>query len=257
MPISLRHDENGIITEGKYTGQHVDDVGRYLEALEEARESNTTPPAKPKEEEETPEQRLARTNSNRNNDVVNLLSSTANRQEQDDEESFAASVDDYDEYRERIATMKKSMTPAQRVVRGVHKQMYLFIKVQSGEHASKLLGKGTPPPNADENEEIPETPPPAPIPEKKPVQTPPPTPKPAPPAARPTPGRTEPARASDKTALKPTARIERVAHGMGMKVEEYLKQLEARGVTQDDIDKGEVAPGGSSRRKTPYDYGTD
>jgi len=121
MPLNLRHDENGVILEGKYTGQHIDDVARYLENLENAlTESGTTPPAAPKEEE-TPEQRLARTNANRNNDVVNLLSSTANRQEQDDEESFAASVDDYEGFRERIAALKKSMTPAQRVVRGAHR----------------------------------------------------------------------------------------------------------------------------------------
>jgi len=44
---------------------------------------------------------------------------------------------------------------------------------------------------------------------------------------------------------------------MGIKVDDYLKQLEARGVTQTDIDKGEVAPGGNIRRKTPYDYGTE
>ena len=246
--------EDGIVKSGRFVGYHINDVMQYLEHLEKASAEGTPaaeppPPPPPPDPKATLEARAGA----RVDNVNQMAQATALRLEQDDEESFASTVGDYDQWRAKVAEIKKTTNPELRMQKGYHRQVYLFLKSQDPAVARQLLGQ--PPleePEPEEPEAEPEAPPP-------PVAPPPPAPKatPVPPAsAKATPAARAAAPATKASKLTATPKLAQMAAGMGMSTEAYLLKLEAEGVSQDTINamsQGQVngAPGG--RRRTVFD----
>jgi hypothetical protein len=273
MPdLALDYDpDTGIVRSGRFVGHHVNDVVTYLETLEAAVNADpkakegvvgNPPPAPPKPgtPPQTPEEQLAARSATRIQGIEHLAAATLLRQEQDDEEAFAATVPDYDKFRDKITEIKKTSPPHIRVQRGYHKGAYLFLKAQDPEMQRKLLGQEEPVHTDDEGnvveepvhvEEPPQpvisnTPPAAPVVKAVPPRA---------PAAKPTPAPRNVPPAQQKTKLKATPKIERMAATFGMSTESYMKQLEERGMTQNTVDEFSTGrqAAGATRRRTVYD----
>jgi hypothetical protein len=169
------------------------------------------------------------------------------RMEDDDEIAFKALAPDFDEFKPQIDELKKNMHPQQRIARGIHARLYEYLKMQKyPDLRAQLYGTAAPPPA------VPETPPAAP-PAAPPAPAPvaPTTPRPSPVAA-PTPGSrgTPPAPAVPK--IKASEKLTRMAAAARMSVDDYIKELEARGMSQEDVDRASApllrspSAGGSS-----------
>jgi hypothetical protein len=271
MPdLALDYDpQTGIVRSGRFVGHHVNDVMKYLETLEDSvnnlpkPEAQNPPPAAPppRKEGSSPEDELAMRSASRIQGIEALTAATMLRQEQDDEESFAATVPDYENFRERIAEIKKNTPPHIRVQRGFHRGAYLFLKAQDPEMQKKLLGIEEPP-AVDEGEDPGEEPPAPPVEEPPAPQQSeppaPPAPRPVPPrapAAKPTPAPRNNPPQQAKPRLKATPKIEKLAASFGMSTDAYLKQLEDRGFTQsqlDDLSAGRQTSAGTTYRRSVY-----
>src|SRR5688572_10707025 len=233
MPLPAT-DANGIITEGKFAGLSIDEVFGFAETVAsvpgaEPPKPKTAPPANP-----NPNDTLANAAANRLSPMEQF---TFAQFEQQDEETFAASVPDYATFKPKIDEMKKTMSPAQRAQRGFHKFAYQNLKVAGdADLQSKIFGTRAPepPPPAPEAGDPP-TPEAPPAPPQPPAPPAPPTPKPTPaPVAPPTPRNAGNPPAGPK--LKATAKVLALAETWGMPINEYLTQLEAQGMTQEDVE---------------------
>ena len=259
--MALELTPEGIIKSGRYAGHHIDELADFAESLENAGlEAKPAPAGGEKKPEAKPgDATLAERSGARLTAVQDLTVSTAVRLEQDDEEAFAATVPDYEKYREQIAKAKKSLTPQQRTFRGLHKNMYLGARMQEKDVQDRILGVqpvaqadgdgGEAEPEAEVEAPVKEEAKPAPKLEQiKPKAV-------APISAKPTPvGREK--HEERKAKLKDTnGKLARVASAMGMGLAQYLLQLEDRGVTQDTLDKEtqtRTEGAGATRRSKVY-----
>ena len=257
----------GVITEGKYAGQHVSSLTQYAESLEQQLTSAQSDPqitpgeAVQQKEPETPQSRLADHAQSR---ISSVSDAASDRLEQDDESEFRTELAslgvDYDkDWKEKVDTIKANVDPKMRVSKGVHKLIYTQLRTQEPQSFARLHDAG----EVQEEEEVVEE-------EVQETQTAAetqqeiaeqakPQPKPVTPASvSPTPaGRTTRAKKADKTPLQATQKVERLAQEWGMSTDEYLKRVHQRGVTQDDIDRESVTraerPG---RMKSVFDRST-
>lgn len=263
-------DADGNITEGRFKGRHVDQVMEYLEHLESAvdedPEKKAAAPQVPVVKLPAAEELAARSKE-RISGVEALAQAGAQRAVQDDEEAFAATVRDYDakfgttdkSIRTLIGEIRSKTPLAQQMLRGWHKQAYMYLKQQDPKIQAQILGvvaegEAEPPPDPDV-EEAPQVEEPAAtaVAEVAKVKI---VPK-AVPSARPTPaGRVE-AKAKERVPkLKADAegKIGRVAAAMGKSVAAYLLDLEDRGVSQEQlVTMSMKGTSNSSRRKSVYD----
>jgi hypothetical protein len=244
MP-NIEVDENGIIKAGRFAGQHFSRVIDYAETLEMAvgtppepvdPPAPTDPAAPPKDPKDVLAEHAARR-------VDPYAMMTVQRLEADDEAAFSATISDYEKYKERIGKLKENLPPFQRMQKGLHKFLYGTLKLQEPEVQATLYGKAEttpsppspPPPPSDAPPE--ETPAPPPTPPPTPPSPAPPTPRPAPPTVPPTP----PSRTTTPPATKPklvaTDRVARMARACGMTTDDYLRQLEEAGWTQDRLNE--------------------
>jgi hypothetical protein len=270
-------DKDGYILDGKFAGRHIDTVLAYTESLEAAVETGQ-PPKAPKGK--TPAEELENANRGR---VDNTHALTNQRLEDDDRAAFIARVgsEEAGKYLERIQGVLKTLHPNQRVVKDVHWAVYVQLKSQEEGFAERLLNKpvvppvAPPPASENSDEETPEEkeareaedravelrktadakkktsqpsggapPPPAP---PKPAAAPPrAVTAPPPPAGR------APASGEKKPKLVANEKIKRAAREWGMPIDKYLLDLEARGYTQEDLERGS-APREETRRKSVFD----
>jgi hypothetical protein len=281
MPEALDYDkETGVIRSGRFVGQHIDGVMAYLHSLEDAMaagQSSTTPsigtspeappqPPRPK----TPQEELATASAER---MGSLHLFTAQRLEQEDEAAFVATVteEEFAKYKPKIDQLKASCSIEQRMSKGLHKLLYMNLKMQEPEFQKRVFGPEAPPVPSGalaegEGEGEGETPPagntpPAaapPVPATPPAAPPVTGAQPVPPAAPaslpPTPAARSSAPQPRKPKLKATPKAERLAREYGMAINEYLLLLEDRGTTQAELEavsiRKEDAPG---RRRSVYD----
>jgi hypothetical protein len=250
-------DANGMVTAGPYAGYALTEVMEYLEskagpATPPKKDEPATPPAS-----DTPESELDKRATARMQPLVDAQAALNNRLEQEDEEQFSSTVKDYDKkfmatdktIRQIITEHKKTLHPAMRVTKGIHRQLYLLVKQQDPTHASKLLQ--TEEEEVVTEEETTEELPPAEIPVTPPKKT----PKAAPPAvAPPPPVRKQPA-AVPGSKLKGNSKTEAAAKAFGLEHDEYLKRLEQNGTTQDTLDAMSInrKAAQAAGRKTVYD----
>jgi hypothetical protein len=244
-------DAEGKFTDGKYKGYTPDQVAQYTETLEAAVNEGKEPPPAPGAETPDPNKTLTNKSAARLTPLEQHVVQQNQRLEQDDEDAFSASVDDYDDkpegkeqtYRQLVAEAKKNLPLAQKLLKGIHKHLYMMIKQQDPEVQKRLLGRS----KAAEPPVEPVTPP---APPEAPKQE---KPKAVPPvSATPTPApRAEPTK-EKKTTLRGNAKTEKAARSLGRTHEEHLLRLEENGVTQAEIDNA-VAPRASTRRETVFD----
>lgn len=243
-------DANGIVTEGKFAGLHIDEVFTFAETMATADASTRPPATPPAPAHQDPAAALAVAAAAR---VTPMESFTLQQFEQQDEAAFAATVPDYETYRPKIAELKKGMAPMQRAQAGAHRFMYSHLKLQDNAEAqAAVFGRPAPvePPPPVETSNEPPAPPPPPAAPPAPPAVPPGARTPsAAPAAPPTPAR-PPAPPSRVPKLKATAKTLALAERWGMPIAEYLLQLEDQGVTQESMDSVSVPQtraSGSSR----------
>jgi hypothetical protein len=254
-------NEQGVITRGRFAGQHVSALAQYAENLE-AQLSSDTNTGTPKSEA-TPQERLAAHSGDR---LSSVADAATQRLELDDEAAFKTELQtlgvDYDkEWKGKIDTIKNGMNEQMRVSKGVHKLIYTQLRTQEPDSFAKLHGtqeavpeevveeveEETTQTSAEVTEEIKE--------QSKAA----PKPKAVAGGVAPTPGsRTATAaKKEQKVPLQATAKVERLASEWGMTADEYLKRVHARGVTQDDIERESVTraerPG---RMKSVFDRNT-
>jgi hypothetical protein len=275
MPFQV--DSQGIITEGRFQGHHIENVASYAESLEETIKSGASPsspapsaPAAPAPRP-SPEQALQQQAGQRVSAVESL---TAQRLEQDDEAEFARMVPDYETpipntnppitIRQAVWHLKASLPMGQRIQKGIHATLYGMVKQQTDQKARAAI-YGTPPPvekPAEEDEDdaeteaTSETPAPAPRAATPPASSPAvrPVPKAVSPVASPTPTRRDSGSKVKKPTLQASDKVAKMARTMGKPLDAYLLELEASGYTQSDIDRmAEARPAQSARRRTVYD----
>jgi hypothetical protein len=249
----LLTDANGLVTEGKYKGRHIDEVMDYLESLENAA-NEERPPAPPPAP--APADPPAPPGAARLTAFEGLATATAARLEQDDEADAIATIPDYAEYKPRIDEMKKKWFPAARAQKGVHKQAYIFLKSNEPGAIDKLSGKTPPPPAAppvdgeelEPGQEAPPPAPPAPPANKEKVG---PKAVPPPASARPTPSGRSGAPAARTPKLKDThGKLSRMAAAFGKGLDQYLIELEDAGMTQESIDLNSLPRTAGGVRRT-------
>jgi hypothetical protein len=262
---------NGIITTGRFTGQHVSNLAKYAENLE--KELSTPAPQTgaqaPAQEEASPQDRLAQHSQNR---ISSVGDAASQRLELDDEAEFSRELHglgiDYGaDWKQRIDQIKSGMPENVRVAKGVHKMVYMQLRTQDPESFARLHNTPDAAPAVEEPEEGQEE-----AQEEAQLETAAAvteeikTAEPAKPKARavtpagvsPTPGTRGTAKKKDSVVpLQATSKVERLASEWGMTTEEYLKRVHARGVTQDDIERESVTraerPG---RVKSVFDRST-
>lgn len=231
-------DEHGIVRSGPFAGLKAEEVFEFAEASaaskREAEGHGQPPPAR------NPAETLSAAAKART-DPMNTF--TFAQFERIDEDNFSKTVPDYDKYKEKIANVKKTMTPDQRAQQGVHKFIYQNVRMDDPEVQKVIFGTIPPPgvveeppdaevPAVSEEEEAPAAPvaPPA----KAPVAKA--TPKSVPsPVAKPTPRSTAAPPAVVKSTLKATPKVIALAERYSMTVDEYLGHLEAQGYTQEQL----------------------
>jgi len=255
-PNLLTTDADGVVTSGRFKGHKLSDVLEYAQSLEAA----VGPPepvaaaAAPKAD---PAAALAAHAVGRVDNSTLLM---MQRLEADDEAAFAATVTDYDKYRDEVTKMKQTMTPDQRVQKGVHYFVYSMIKAGTDPATKAVIMGQAPPvapveaPPAPPAEEPPAAPPPvvaAPVSVSAPAPV---KPKAVPPSAAATPAARK---AAEPVARKPklvaTDKLKRQASAFGVAVEEYLLRLEDQGITQEEITASETRTSRNNRRETVYD----
>tara|TARA_R110000824_G_scaffold401148_1_gene610920 strand:+ start:191 stop:979 length:789 start_codon:yes stop_codon:yes gene_type:complete len=251
-------NEQGVITRGRFAGQHVSALAQYAENLETQLSSDTkTEAPKP---EATPQERLATHSKDR---LSSVADAATQRLELDDEAEFKTELQDLGvdyskDWKSKIDIIKNGMNEQMRVSKGVHKLIYTQLRTQEPEafaklhssqeaesiEAEELVEEETPQAVAEEIKEQSKA-----VPKAKAVVG----------GVSPTPGsRTAAAgKKEQKIPLQATAKVERLASEWGMSSEEYLKRIYARGVTQDDIERESVTraerPG---RMKSVFDRNT-
>jgi len=221
MPLDL----NETITEGEFAGLTVKQLMEHTTAVNAALAEGRQPPAAPAPAAPPPSP-AARLDADASERVDHALMFTWQRMEQDDEASFASTVPDYEEYRADIDAAKKNMTPQARVTRGVHARLYEYKKLEKHpELRAQIYGAVQPP-----------TDPPAP-PVPPPVPPPPAVPRTPSPVAAPTPGGRGTPPAAPAAKIKVTTKITQLAAAARMTTDDYIKELEERGMTQEDVDR--------------------
>jgi hypothetical protein len=253
-------DEQGIVQTGKYAGYHISDVIGYAEALDAAAEkpqaSGGGTPDRPTAA--TPAERLHRDAEGR---VDNFAKIAAQRFEQEDEAEFRSSVSDYEKFKPAIDEMKKALQADARIQRGVHRMLYIYAKQADPEFQKRLFEPAAEEPTADE--ELSETPAPPDEPsepeEEKVEELKPPRPKavPSQATAKATPAtRTAPQAVPPKPKLRASDKVLRYCKQMGLEPSTFLRSLEARGFTQDDLNQFNEGkrPSIGGGRKSVYDY---
>jgi hypothetical protein len=264
----------GMVIAGPYAGYKFDEVQEFLETRAAAApplsEEAAPPPAEDKPgkkpatppKPKTPEEELQDRSNGRVEGLSQAVLAQNTRLESDDEDVFSGTVTDYDKefgttkktIRVLVADMKKSMAPAQRIQRGIHRQLYMLVKQQDPEVQKRIFEQ---PPVAPPAEGEEETPPPAPPVEEKPAA--PKQPKAAPGSSAPPtpPGRPANDSKTPKPKLKGNEKTERAARAFGMTHDSYLLRLEEQGESQVSLDamtinrKAAGTPGG--RRTTVFD----
>jgi hypothetical protein len=249
-------DEHGIVRSGPFAGLKAEEVFAFAEATASSRrESGETnePPAP------TPADKLKAAADARTSPMNQF---TFAQFEKIDEDNFSRTVPDYDKYKDKILSVKKTMSPDQRAQQGVHKFIYQNVRMEDPEVQKVIFGTipppGEKPPKVDDdgNPIVPETPPenaaPPPTPEDpKPPAAPRPAPKPVPPpVAKPTPrsAGVPAAAATPKPTLKATPKVIALAERYSMTIDEYLGRLEEQGYTQEQLNNLSLP---SSARATP------
>jgi len=227
-------DEHGIVRSGPFAGLKAEEVFAFAEASAASRrEAEGEPPAPA---QKTPADAL-KDAARARTDPMNAF--TFSQFERIDEENFSKTVPDYDKYKEKIANVKKTMSPDQRAQQGVHKFIYQNVRMDDPEVQKVIFGV-IPPPEAPQNEEVPEGEEEQPeAPEPKPET--PPAPKPAAkavpsPVAKPTPrSAATPAAVAKSSSLKATPKIIALAERYSMTVDEYLSRMEEQGYSQEQL----------------------
>jgi hypothetical protein len=253
-------DEHGIIRSGPFSGLKAEEVFAFAEASaasqKESGEGDGRPPAPKNPADTLKDAARART------DPMNQF--TFAQFERIDEENFSKTVPDYDKYKEKIAAVKKTMSPDQRAQQGVHKFIYQNVRMDDPEVQKVIFGvippPGTEPPPDDEVPPVPDEEAEAEAPDNEPPPPPPkkPVAKPVPsPVAKPTPRATVAAKPVAKSALKATPKIIALAERYSMTVEEYLAHLETSGYTQEQLNNLSLPSSAraqpSSRPRSIYD----
>jgi hypothetical protein len=262
-------NKDGVITSGRFAGQHVSSLAQYTESLEreltsdsraqpqtgDARQADAPQPASPQE-------RLAAHSGTR---LASVSDAASQRLELDDEAEFSSQlgelgVDYTKEWKAKVDQVKQGMNDQMRVSKGVHKMIYTQLKTQEPDTFAKLHGTGqaeaVPTEEAEEEETVTAAEVQEEIKAAEPVKV---SPKPVTPGSvSPTPAaRTTQKKKEAKVPLQATNKVERLASEWGMTTEEYLKRVHTRGVTQDDIDRESVTraerPG---RIKSVFDRST-
>src|SRR5262245_11069970 len=125
-------NDQGIVTSpSRWAGRHANEVMDYLEGLEAAITTEAPPAPTPQAETppapaaETPAERLARLARERTDPMQQAL---LGRFVQDDEDAFAATVQDYEKYKEDIHKVRANLQPAQLMQRGLHRTLYINVK---------------------------------------------------------------------------------------------------------------------------------
>jgi hypothetical protein len=246
-------DPQGYIQTGRFAGQHISTVARYAVQLEEMVGKDSPPAEQPKPPGKPDPNKVLLEHSKDRVDAATAL--TWQRLEADDEAEFSATVPDYEKHKEQIQNMKKTIAPPQRIVRGLHK--FLYMTVRSSDPAVQAVIFGTKkeePAQPKEGEDKPAQGAEAAVPVEPPA---PPVvhPKAAPPSAAPTPvSREAPASAQRKPKLKATDKVIKAARNWGMDLDEYLILLEDQGTSQDELNA--ASQGAETRRQhrsTVYD----
>ncbi len=253
----------GMITAGPYAGHTLEEVTEYLEAKALQAPAKTggdpaTPPAGGTPAEPlTPEQQLAAKSSQRVDGLAATVEAQNARFEADDEAEFAATVKDYDTVfrdtkltiRQLVANFKKSLAPAARIQKGLHRQLYMMVKQQDPDVQRRIFEEAPPA----------ETPPAPPAEPSTPPATPPPPPPKVPPVAAPPtpPGRPAPPPSGEKKSkLTGNHKTEAAARSFGITHDAYLLRLEENGQTQESLDAMTInrkVAGTPGRRQTVYD----
>jgi hypothetical protein len=249
--------EGNITTPGRFQGRSLDEVMNYLDGLEAAvTNPDKPPPAPPNKEpakEPTAAERLAASAANR---IDPLQAMTLQRLEQDDEAAFAATVTDYEVYREKINKLKESIAPQYRAQKNLHRTLYINVKSQDESIRRRIYDpvekKVEDPPAGEEAPPSPGAPPAAAV-DPPPARS---GPKAAPPMASPTPGNRPPPKVDEK-ARKPkliaTDKVRSLCRQLNQDVDKYLIRLEDQGMSQSDLDTAGQLGKREEGRKSVYD----
>jgi len=240
-------NSDGIVTSPpRWAGRHINEVLDYMEGLEQALTSEPSAPAPAPPSAETPAggeappktptaiERLAASAAARMDPVQQAMLTRAIN---DDEDSFAASVPDYETYKEDIHKIRAALAPAQLIQKGLHRTLYINVKTAKDKSVLErvfqpVTAASAPPPPAE-----PPASPPVAAPTTEPVIPRVATPRPAPPMAPPTPAaRVPPTAEPAKAKLVATAKILEFCRQTHQDVDKYLLKLEANGTTQADLD---------------------
>ena len=244
--------KDGVYLTGRFAGRTVQEVAEYASTLESELDGRAKPPVAapttqtPPQPPATPETRLNEQGGGR---VASVLGEVTNRIEAEDEEAFASSVSDYADFKDRIKGLKGQMGPEARLQKGLTETIYWNLKMQDPEVRARMrksMGVVTPLEEHKEEEVPPAPDPPAP------------TPTPQAPLSRtsraipaPSVPPTSPTRtvvASKTPQLVAPDKMVKAAKAWGIPVEEYLTQLQERGMSQEDIDRESASR--ETRRKS-------
>jgi hypothetical protein len=226
-----------VVSPARWAGRHVNEVMDYLEGLEAAVTNDIrgetppaeTPPAETPKEPQTPQERLAAAANARMDPMQQAF---LHRAIIDDEDTFAATVTDYEKYREDIHKVRANLQPAQLMQRGLHRTLYINIKTTKDKSVQDRVFApvevtAPPPPNAE---------PPAAVPAAPAVEPQRVGPRPAPPLASPTPAARAAAPAPERKAkLIASDKVREFCRQTNQDVDAYLLRLEESGMTQEEI----------------------
>lgn len=262
MADEVKMDKDGYILEGRFAGKHISTIVTYAQSLEDAIPEEDRP--KPKAKPTTPADELERHATGRVDTATALM---AKRFLSDDEQSFRATVGEevWKKYGENIGKIAASLAPAQQMQKGIHWAIYIQMRAGDPEFVKSVLAQ----PKEEEHQETEEEkaareareaegdeeqPP---VPEKKAAAPPPPppvkpVPKAAPPTVPPTSRDRTPPPSQKKPKLVANEKIIHAARVWGTTTEAYLLQLEARGVTQAELETISI-PKEETRRKSVFD----
>jgi hypothetical protein len=254
-------DEHGIVRSGPFAGLKASEVFEFAEASAASRRESG---------EEEPRTPAAKSPADTLKDAARARTDPMNQFtfaqfERIDEDNFSKTVPDYDKYKDKIAAVKKTMSPDQRAQQGVHKFIYQNVRMDDPEVQKVIFGV-IPPPGGEteeENAEVPAVPeegeePAAPVAPPAKAPAPKATPKPVPsPVAKPTARATPVVPAVAKSGLKATPKIIALAERYSMTVDEYLAHLETSGYTQEQLNNLSLPSSAraqpSSRPRSIYD----
>jgi hypothetical protein len=251
--------DTGMVTAGPYAGHHIDEVLEFLEtrAAQAATKPAAAEPVIPAAEK-TPEQLLDEKVTERTGGLTASIEAQNARFEQDDEAAFSATVPDYDTVfrdtkktvRALVNQLKQSMHPTQRIQKGIHRQLYMMVKMQDPDTQARIFNQPPAEPEVVAGEQAEPAPPEEPV-----VPATPPKPKPV--AAVPTPASraATPAAAKKGPKLVGNHKTEAAARAMGFEHNAYLLKLEENGTSQEQLDAMTInrKAGQPGRRTTVFD----